>query len=83
MHADAEQFSPTDGNVSPGAALPADGQIAYNVPHVAKVLDLSERQVWAFIRNGDIESFKIGASRRVTRGALVDFINRQHETAVA
>ncbi|WP_250009145.1 helix-turn-helix domain-containing protein [Actinoplanes sp. M2I2] len=51
-----------------------DGQIAYNVPHAAKVLDLGVRTVWALVHAGDIESVKIGSARRIPRTALVAYI---------
>lgn len=66
MHADT---TPTDGSKTP-----ADDQIAYKVPHAAQVIDLSERQMWELVRRGDIESFKIGTSRRIPRSALVAYI---------
>lgn len=68
MHADT---TPANGN-----QVPADDQIAYKVPHAAQVLDLSDRQMWELVRRGDIESFKIGASRRISRAALVAYIEQ-------
>jgi excisionase family DNA binding protein len=62
------------GNAAP-AAIAAAEQIVYNVPHAAKVLDLSERQMWELVRKGDIESFKMGGNRRITRAALVAYID--------
>jgi excisionase family DNA binding protein len=74
MHADSTVLSPTGGNAAP-AAIAAAEQIAYNVPHAAKILDLSERQMWTKVRNGEIASFKMGASRRITRAALLAYID--------
>lgn len=69
MHADT---TPAHGST----ALADDHQIAYRVPHAAQVVDLSERQMWKLVRDGEIESFKIGTSRRIPRAALVAYIER-------
>ncbi|MEU7904784.1 helix-turn-helix domain-containing protein [Actinoplanes sp. NPDC049118] len=49
----------------------ASEQLAFTVPHAAKVLDLSPRTVWYLANTGQIESIKIGRSRRITRAALI------------
>lgn len=56
-------------------------QIAYKIPNAARVLDMGVRKVWALVHSGEIESFKIGSSRRVTRQALLDYIERQEKAA--
>lgn len=71
MHADASPRIPIDGNTTPG------DQMAYSVRSAAKVLDLSVRTVWDLVSKGDIPSFKIGASRRITRTALAEYVERQ------
>lgn len=76
MHADSSS-SDTVG----GSAGPPDDQIAYKVPHAAKVVDLSERQMWALVRDGVIESVKIGTSRRIPRSALVAYIESHRGAA--
>lgn len=76
MHADATQDNTTDGN-----SLPADDQIAYKVPHAAKVLDLGLRTVWGLVHSGEIESILIGRSRRVSRAALIAFIDSKRDVA--
>lgn len=58
-----------------------EGQLAYKIPHAARVLDMSVRKVWALVHSGEIESFKIGSSRRVTRKALLNYIDRQEHAA--
>lgn len=50
--------------------------MAYSVRTAAKVLDLSVRTVWDLVAKGEIDSFKIGASRRISRAALVAYIER-------
>lgn len=58
-----------------------ESQIAYKIPNAARVLDMGVRKVWALVHSGEIESFKIGSSRRVTRQALLDYIDRQERAA--
>jgi len=52
-------------------------QIAYTVKHAAKVLDIGERTLWQLINSGEVESFKIGWSRRISRSALEQYVERQ------
>lgn len=56
-------------------------QMAYKVPHAAKVLDLGVRTVWQLVKDGEIESIKIGTSRRIPRAALEAFVERCREAA--
>lgn len=69
MHEVATQFNSADEAESP----PAD-QIAYTVPHAARVLDISDRKAWQLVRDGAIASIKIGRARRVTRAALMAYL---------
>ena len=69
MHGSAEGTSITTGS----------DQIAYTVKHAAKVLDIGERTLWQLVNSGEVESFKIGWSRRVSRSALEDYVKRQRE----
>lgn len=64
-------------NPAASADVTDDGQISYKIPHAAQVLDMGVRKVWALVHSGEIDSFKIGASRRVSRRALLDYIQRQ------
>jgi excisionase family DNA binding protein len=72
MHADALARTQTVG----GEQVPSDDQIAYRVPHAAKVLDIGLRTMWELLQAGEIESIKIGRSRRIPRSALVAYIER-------
>jgi excisionase family DNA binding protein len=72
MHGDNTAIDSTRGDT-----FPRDEQIAYSARSAARVLDISERQVVSLITTGKIESFKIGKSRRITRTALLDFVQRQ------
>lgn len=78
MHADA-----TLDNSAGGNAAPADEQLAYNVRHAAKVLDLGVRTVWGLVHSGEIESFKVGAARRIARAALDAYIKGREDAAGA
>jgi excisionase family DNA binding protein len=51
--------------------------MAYRVQTAARVLDLSERVVWELVRRGDIQSFKVGTARLISRAALQKFIDGQ------
>lgn len=76
MHADT---TPANGNT----ALGDPHQVAYRVRHAAELVDLSERQMWDYVRKGEIASFKIGTSRRIPRAALLDFIERHRAESAA
>jgi excisionase family DNA binding protein len=76
MHADATADNSTGGN-----DLPSDDQIAYKVPHAALVLDLGVRTVWGLVHSGAIESILIGRSRRISRAALVSYIEGRRSAA--
>jgi excisionase family DNA binding protein len=69
MHEVAIKFNPMDGGAGSSDAL------AYTVPHAAELLDLSPRLVWHLVHTGAIESVKIGRSRRITREALIAYLN--------
>lgn len=50
--------------------------MAYSVKSAAKALDMGVRTVWELVRTGEIDSFKIGNSRRIAREALTSYIKR-------
>jgi excisionase family DNA binding protein len=52
-------------------------QLAYKIRNAARALDMSERAVATLVATGELESFRIGRSRRIPRDALVAFIERQ------
>lgn len=70
MHGNAVHGSPDGGN------MPNDDQIAYTVKRAAQVLDLGERTMWQLVQDEEIESIKIGRSRRIPRAALVAYVNQ-------
>lgn len=52
------------------------GQMVYRVPEAARKLAISESKMWELLARGEIESVKIDGSRRVTPGALEDYLER-------
>jgi len=50
--------------------------MAFKVPNAARLMDLSERFVWALVKSGELESVKIGRARLVTRTAIQQYLER-------
>lgn len=75
MHDSAVASSPTD-------ATDAE-RIGYSVKRAAEAMDLSERTVWELVRRGELESIKIGASRRIKRDWIDQYFERKREAAAA
>lgn len=48
--------------------------ILFNVDEVAKFLSIGRHRVFDLIREGGLRSVKVGASRRVSARALVDYV---------
>ena len=44
------------------------------VPEAAVLMRLGARTVWRMVHDGEIESIKIGRSRRIPRQAVADYI---------
>jgi len=76
MHEAATQFKPTDE-----AAASFGEQLAFSIPHAARVLDLCNRKVWQLVHDGVIESIKIDRSRRIPRAALLSYIESRRGAA--
>lgn len=51
----------------------------YAVPDLMKYLGMSRPTIYRYIRTGQLESIKIGGSRRVTESALQRFIESHTE----
>ena len=64
---------------------PADAstreQLAYSVPEAAKALSMGVRKVWQLEKEGKIRSYRVGRSVRISRQALLDFIEQQENAA--
>lgn len=56
-------------------------QIAYSVTRAARLLDLSERKLWQLVKDGEIASYRVGTARRISRVALLEFVERQEAAA--
>ena len=50
---------------------------AYRMPEVARLLGLSERKIDDLVATGELKSFKVGKSRRVSAEALDLFIKKR------
>jgi excisionase family DNA binding protein len=49
-------------------------QLLYSVPQAAAVLSLPPSRVWELLASGELRGVKIRRSRRITRGALLDYV---------
>jgi excisionase family DNA binding protein len=60
------------------AAADADcDQLLYRPEQVAGMLAIGRDKVFRLMASGELESFRIGGSRRIPREAVADFIARQ------
>ena len=59
--------------------LQADELEALPIAAVARLLHVSEPTVRARINSGELRSFLIGRCRRIPRGSISDFIERQSQ----
>ena len=46
----------------------------FTVPEAAALMSLGRRTVWRMVASGEIESVKVGRSRRIPRQAVADYI---------
>lgn len=58
------------------SVVTADQPLLYRVRDAAQLLAVGESAVHELIARGDLESVKIGASRRVTRAGIESYIRR-------
>jgi excisionase family DNA binding protein len=56
------------------ASEPAPNRLALTVPEVAWLLHCSPNTVWALIRSGRLDSFRVGRRRMVARPEIERFI---------
>lgn len=54
-----------------------DGTELLKVPQVAKRLGVSEPTVWRLVGSGELESLKVGRSRRIAPASLEAYIARR------
>jgi excisionase family DNA binding protein len=57
------------------------GRYAYTVGQAAQLLSLSYSKVEKLVASGELPSFKIGKSRRISGAAIEDFVRRQENAA--
>jgi excisionase family DNA binding protein len=55
--------------------IPID-QVAFSVPHAAKVTDTGQTRLWEAIRRRDIQAVRLGRRTLIPAEALRDFIAR-------
>jgi excisionase family DNA binding protein len=48
----------------------------HTVRQVAAMLNVSESQVWKLVRSGELDSVKIGWSRRIVAASVDEYIRR-------
>lgn len=58
---------------APEPALP----LVLRVPQVAEILQISERMAYELVARGEIPAIRLGRSVRVSRDALLDWLQRQ------
>jgi excisionase family DNA binding protein len=54
--------------------LEVDVPVMFTPDQVAKIISVSKSQVFALIRNGELESLSIGRSRRISQTQLINYI---------
>jgi excisionase family DNA binding protein len=66
------------GAVNTGTGQPQDvpSRLAYSVEEAATQLGIGRTFMFQLIATGEIESFKIGKLRKISHGALIDYLNR-------
>ncbi len=74
MHGNGYVVPVHDNAASNSPALGNGDQVAYSTEHAARLLDLSRRQIWYLIQRGDLDTIKIGRSRRIPRASLLAYI---------
>jgi excisionase family DNA binding protein len=67
---------PADRETQPAVAVTADQPLLYRVAEAAKLLAIGVSAVNELIACGDLESVKIGASRRIPHEDLVAYVKR-------
>jgi excisionase family DNA binding protein len=61
----------------PGPVFADHGdRLLYRVGEAASVLAMGTSRVYDLIMSGELDSVKIGGSRRITRDALVQYVTR-------
>ena len=64
-----ERTREMNGRAAPGVKL-------YTVPEVAVMMRISESKIWQLVRRGELDSIKIGWSRRVVAASVDAYIRK-------
>ena len=70
---DRPVVSTTMNGTQPGTLI-APPALAHTVEQAAERVNIPETKLWRAIRDGQLRSFKVGRSRRVSEQALIDYI---------
>ena len=57
-------------------------KLAYTVEEAAEAIGVSDRHLRKFVVRGEITTFQMGRSRRISRDALAEFIRGQEQQGV-
>ena len=57
--------------------------LLYNPEQAADLLNVSRSAIYELMRSGELESIKIGRSRRIPASAISDFVERQRAEQTA
>ena len=60
--------------------LEVDVPVMFTPDQVANIISVSKSQVFALIRNGELESLTIGRSRRISQNQLISYITAKEAT---
>jgi len=60
----------------PSAVITADMPLLYKICDAARLLAVGESAIYELIAQGELESVKIGASRRITRAGIEAYVRR-------
>jgi excisionase family DNA binding protein len=65
--------------VPPREKAPVEGQLLFSIPQAARVLALSQRLVWEFVRRGALPTRVFGRRRLIHRRELEKFAHKDHQ----
>jgi len=55
-------------------------KLAYKIPEAARMLSLSRTLLYELMARGELQSVKIGRSRRITEASLMEFLAANADT---
>jgi excisionase family DNA binding protein len=63
--------------------LPGTDQLLFTPEHAGAKLDMGRTSIYALMASGELQSVKIGRSRRIPAAALTDYVNKLTATTNA